>query len=162
MLRTLPDAGADIAVVGVARDDLISTGVIVKRPSTRALKIRSITSLKNDVGKLGSTTPSATGIPLYVLRYFPRFQSLPQIGTLFHVVKTQSLTSGAFGQGRSGALWQIGRQVAAHQVFAWQAGDYKQAGGQSLHYALRWVQTELANSHHVRKSDVTMRIVRFL
>jgi hypothetical protein len=162
VLRTRPGAGVDVALVEVQRGDLIDRGILPGKPSTRGKTIRSISDLAGDRGETGSTRPRTRAIPLQVLRYFPRFRSAPQVGPLFHVLTVRSGQVGAFGTGHSGALWQIRRQLACQQVFAWQSDGFRRAGGQSIHYALRWIQAELAEAHGVSRRNVTLRIVRFL
>ena len=160
LLRTRPHQGADIALVQVDRDQLKhALGV---NPTATAKPIRSITDLKDDRGRAGASKPRSSAIGFRVLQYFPQFRSVPQIGTLFHILKVESRTINAFKKGRSGSLWNITRQCACHQIFGWEVGGFKQGGGQSLHFALRWLQTELAKRYSVPKSSMTIRIVHYL
>ena len=160
LLRTRPKDGVDIALAQIELDDLKRS--IGFRPRTAAKPIRSINDLKDDRGKRGTSKPRDSAIGFRVLRYFPQFRSVPQIGTLFHILTVESGTSGAFKMGRSGSQWNISRQVACHQIFAWENGGFRRSGGQSMHYALRWLQTELAKLHSVTKSSMTIRIVHYL
>ena len=160
LMRTRPNDGVDIALAEIELDELKRS--LGFRPRTAAKPIRSINDLKDDRGKRGTTKPRDSELEFRVLRYFPQFRSVPDIGTLFHILTVESGTSGAFKVGRSGSQWNIARQFACHQIFGWEAGNFRRAGGQSMHYALRWVQAELAKFHSVTKSSMTIRIVHYL
>lgn len=162
LLRSPAGSGADIALAEVERQALIDHGLIAAKPSTRGKPIRAIARLPSDRGGEAWSRPRREPVAVRVLRYFPRFFSIPRAGTLFHVMTARSEVEGAFGQGRSGSGWRIERQFAAHQIFAWRGGGYTRGGGQSIHYCLRYLQTELAKLHGVAKPDVTLRIAAYL
>ncbi|MGV3483798.1 MAG: hypothetical protein ACO1RT_05225 [Planctomycetaceae bacterium] len=163
ILRSLPRDGVDIALVEVPRAELIDKRVVAVSAPTTAKRIRSISEIRRDELHRGTTHPESTGIEFRVIRYFYEFKLLPELGTLFDVLKVHSLQNHAFGQGRSGSLWIVARQAACHQSVGWSTMDpeqtYVEGAGQSLHYALRWVQLQLAQRHRSRREQVQIRLV---
>lgn len=166
IMRSLPKEGVDIALVEVSREDLIDRGLIASSAPTAAKRIRSISDIRRDRLTEGTTHPQSHGIEFSVLRYFYEFKLMPQLGTLFDVLKVRSRVNNAFQSGRSGSLWIIARQAACHQSVGWRTSDpdqtYRDGAGQSLHYAFRWVQSRLADQYQISKSKVQVRLVGHL
>lgn len=166
ILRSLPADGVDIALVEVSRTDLIHCGLIPSSTPVHGQRLRSISDIRRDELRSGTTHPESLVIRFEVTQFFYEFKLVPELGILFDVLKVRSPVNNAFKQGRSGTLWIIDRQAACHQSIGWSTSDprrtFVDGAGQSLHYALRWVQSQLAAQHQTIRGNVQIRLISAL
>jgi len=152
---------SDAALIRVARSSLVRAQLIDSNQSTVGKTVRRVVDLQQDRGRAGFTFPIRTRLSFVVARYLPLSNIVPVLGPIRDVIEATSGTSNAFGGGRSGSVWVIGRQVACTQ-HAGLANSYTRGWGQSVATIFEWAISEIAQINNVLPIDVELKVIKIV
>jgi hypothetical protein len=158
--KPLNRQNVDAALVMVERASLVQANLIPANVSTTGKRIRPVSVLKDDRGKLGFTFPEQVTIKLKVVRFLPISEMVPALGTLNYVIEADA-AAGVFGRGRSGSSWAVERQAACMQ-HGGLPGQYARGWGQALEFVFGWCVREIAAIHDLPADAVELRLIRMI
>ena len=156
--------GVDAALIQVAPEQLLPFDWLPLDDPPPSLAIRPASALSADTARHGSALTSEGDVPFVVLRFFPIFNLIAEVGSIQDVLEVESPYAETFAPGRSGTLWTIERETACLQFAGWlhptiASMSYRRGLGQSFASVVQWARERIAEKRGVIERVVDLRLV---